>query len=80
MEDPMNTIQHQTLFDPTYVGREFGVTRDRIRQLEGLALNKLRAATQERDTCGIQREQTATVEEVIIHRMADKQSLQLAAN
>jgi RNA polymerase primary sigma factor len=62
------------------VGHEFGVTRERIRQLEGLALKKLRAAMQKRDTCGIRREQTATTEEVKIHRMADKQSLQIAAN
>jgi RNA polymerase primary sigma factor len=32
------------------IGQKFGVTRERIRQLEGLALKKLRAAMQRRDT------------------------------
>jgi RNA polymerase primary sigma factor len=60
------------------IGNEFGVTRERIRQLEGLALKKLRAAMQKRDT----REQSETTEEAKIpsYRMANKHSLHIAAN
>jgi RNA polymerase primary sigma factor len=48
------------------IGQEFGITRERIRQLEGLALKKLQAAMQKRDTCGIQQEQIETTEEAKI--------------
>jgi RNA polymerase primary sigma factor len=43
------------------IGKKFGVTRERIRQLEGLALQKMRAAMEKRDFLFLENRETCSV-------------------